>query len=76
MNLQKPRHVQFTQEFSQTSYESQTNRNTLLAFYKIDENKHRQELPINDDGYVFHDSAIDSIEDDTGIELTTILRLD
>ena len=67
MNLQKPRHVQFTQEFSQTSYESQTNRNTLLAFYKIDENKHRQELPINDDGYVFHDSAIDSIEDDTGI---------
>ena len=24
-----------------------TNRNTLLAFYQIDENGHRQELPIN-----------------------------
>ncbi len=66
MNLSLPRTVQFTQEFSRTSYEDQTNRNTLLAFYEIDENGHRQELPINDDGYVFHDSAIDYNEDDTG----------
>ena len=29
------------------------------TFYEIDENGHRQELPINNDGYVFHDSAID-----------------
>ena len=66
MNLSLPRTVQFTQEFSRTSYENQTNRNTLLAFYEIDENGHRQELPINDEGYVFHDSAIDYAEDDTG----------
>ena len=66
MNLTLPRTVQFTQEFSRTSYEDQTNRNTLLAFYEIDQNGHRQELPINDDGYVFHDSAIDYAEDDTG----------
>ena len=66
MILSLPRTVQFTQEFSRTSYEDQTNRNTLLAFYEIDENGHRQELPINDDGYVFHDSAIDYEEDDTG----------
>ena len=66
INLNLPRTVQFTQEFSRTSYEDQTNRNTLLAFYEIDENGHRQELPINDDGYVFHDSAIDYAEDDTG----------
>jgi len=66
MNLTLPRTVQFTQEFSRTSYEDKTNRNTLLAFYEIDENGHRQELPINDDGYVFHDSAIDYAEDDTG----------
>ena len=66
MNLSLPRTVQFTQEFSRTSYEDKTNRNTLLAFYEIDENGHRQELPINDDGYVFHDSAIDYAEDDTG----------
>ena len=65
-----PRSIQFTQEFSTTSYENQTNRNTLLAFYEIDESGHRQELPINDDGYVFHDSAINYEEDDTGILLT------
>jgi len=65
INLLLPRTIQFTQEFSRFSYEEQTNRNTLLAFYEIDENGHRQELPINDDGYVFHDSAIDYDEDDT-----------
>jgi len=69
LNLTKPRSVQFTQTFSQFSYEENTNRNTLLAFYEIDENGHRQELPINDDGYVFHDSAIDYQEDDTGVLL-------
>ena len=70
INLSLPRSIQFTQEFSTTSYENQTNRNTLLAFYEIDESGHRQELPINDDGYVFHDSAINYEEDDTGILLT------
>ena len=70
INLSLPRSVQFTQEFSRTSYEDKTNRNTLLAFYEIDENGHRQELPINDEGYVFHDSAIDSGEDDIGPVLT------
>ena len=65
INLSLPRSIQFTQEFSRTSYENQTNRNTLLAFYQIDESGHRQELPINDEGYVFHDSAIDYEEDDT-----------
>ena len=69
MNLSLPRSIQFTQEFSRTSYEDQTNRNTLLAFYEIDENGHRQELPINNDGYVFHDAAIDYNEDDTGPKL-------
>ena len=66
MNLSLPRTVQFTQEFSRTSYEDQTNRNTLLAFYQIDESGHRQELTINDDGYVYHEGAID-YNDDEGI---------
>ena len=66
MNLSLPRTVQFTQEFSRTSYEDQTNRNTLLAFYQIDENGHRQELPINDEGYVYHEGAID-YNDDEGV---------
>ena len=66
MNLTLPRTVQFTQEFSQFSYEEQTNRNTLLAFYQIDESGHRQELPINDEGYVYHEGAID-YNDDEGV---------
>ena len=66
IDLIQPRTVQFTQEFSRTSYEKQTNRNTLLAFYEIDENGHRQELPINNDGYVFRESSIDYQEDDIG----------
>ena len=66
MNLALPRTVQFTQEFSRTSYEDNTNRNTLLAFYQIDESGHRQELPINDEGYVYHEGAID-YNDDEGI---------
>ena len=78
MNLSLPRTVQFTQEFSQFSYENQTNRNTLLAFYQIDDNGHRQELPINDDGYVYHEAAID-YNDDEGIlfnEDYPVTRLD
>ena len=78
MNLSLPRTVQFTQEFSQFSYEDQTNRNTLLAFYQIDESGHRQELPINDDGYVYHEGAID-YNDDEGIlfnEDYPVTRLD
>jgi len=66
IDLIQPRTVQFTQELSRTSYERQTNRNTLLAFYEIDENGHRQELPINNDGYVFRESSIDYQDDDIG----------
>ena len=78
MNLSLPRTVQFTQNFSQFSYEDQTNRNTLVAFYQIDESGHRQELPINDEGYVYHEGAID-YNDDEGIlfnEDYPVTRLD
>ena len=78
MNLTRPRTVQFTQEFSRTSYEENTNRNTLLAFYEIDENNHRQELPINNEGYVYREGAID-YNDDEGVlfnEDYPVTRLD
>ena len=52
IKLIEPRSVQFTQNQSQFSYEQNTNKNTLLAFYRITEDKRREELPINDDGYV------------------------
>ena len=67
ISLQKPRTIQFTQDFSQFSYEENTNRNTLLAFYQILEDGRREELPINNDGYVHKESAIDYLDDDNGI---------
>ena len=70
INLTTPRSVQFTQNFSQFSYEENTNRNTLLAFYQMHEDGRREELPINDQGYVYKESAIDYLDDDTGALIT------
>ena len=70
INLTTPRSVQFTQNFSQFSYEENTNRNTLLAFYQIQDDGRREELPINDQGYVHKESSIDYINDDTGALIT------
>ena len=70
INLTTPRSIQFTQNFSQFSYEENTNRNTLLAFYRIHADGRREELPINDEGYVYKESAIDYLNDDTGNLIT------
>ena len=70
INLTTPRSIQFTQNFSQFSYEENTNRNTLLAFYRIHADGRREELPINDEGYVYKQSAIDYLNDDTGNLIT------
>jgi hypothetical protein len=67
IRLVEPRSVQFTQDQSQFSYEKQTNKNTLLAFYKITEDKRREELPINDDGYVHNEGAIDYTDENTDL---------
>ena len=70
IRLKIPRSIQFTQDFSQFSYEENTNRNTLLAFYEILEDGRREELPINDQGYVHKESSIDYLNDDTGALIT------
>jgi len=67
IKLVEPRSVQFTQDQSQFSYEQNTNRNTLLAFYRITEDKRREELPINDDGYVHNESSIDYTDENTDL---------
>ena len=59
LRLNKARSIQFTQNFSQFAYGSNTNRNTLLAFYVITDGTHRTELPINNSGYVYGSGAID-----------------
>jgi len=58
LKLNRARSIQFTQNFSEFSYTENTNRNTLLAFYKVEDGTHRRELPINDNGYVYFTSAI------------------
>jgi len=70
IRLRIPRSIQFTQDFSQFSYEENTNRNTLLAFYRILEDGRREELPINDEGYVHKESSIDYLDDDNGALVT------
>ena len=67
--LRQPRSVQFTQNYSQFATERQTNRNTLVAFYELFEGNRREELPINDLGYVAKEAAIDYEVDDTGRKL-------
>lgn len=59
LRINRPRSIQFTQNFSQFSYSSNTNRNTLLSFYKITDGTHRVELPINNSGYVYKSTGID-----------------
>tara|TARA_Y100001938_G_scaffold36170_1_gene49860 strand:+ start:15 stop:692 length:678 start_codon:yes stop_codon:yes gene_type:complete len=63
IKLIKPRSIQFTQNFSQFSYEQNTNKNTLLAFYQVFGKSRREELPINDSGYVAKESAIDYLDE-------------
>ena len=68
LSLNIPRTIQFTQNFSQFSLTENTNRNTLIAFYQILEDGRREELPINDEGYVYKESSI-HYNDDDGILL-------
>ena len=63
-SLFKPRSIQIVQNFSTTAYTRQTNRNTLIAFYKIEEARFRKELPINDEGFVINEASIDVEEYD------------
>jgi len=67
IKLVEPRSVQFTQDQSQFSYEKNTNKNTLLAFYRITEDKRREELPINNDGYVHNEGSIDYTDENSDL---------
>ena len=62
--LFKPRSVQLVQNFSTTSYTRKTNRNTLVAFYKLEEANFRRELPVNNEGYLINEASVDIEEYD------------
>jgi len=59
IRLLRPRSIQFTQNLSEFAYTENTNRNTLIAIYKIEDGNRREELPINDLGYVYPTTAVD-----------------
>ena len=68
--LLQPRSIKVTQDYSQFATTSNTNRNTLIAFYKLENGTHRRELPINDLGYVVEEASIENgDEDNTTVEL-------
>lgn len=62
--LTRPLFIQVTQSYSPTSYQENTNRNTIISFYKIEDGNHRRELPINDAGYVFKETSIEEPDAD------------
>ena len=62
--LFKPRSLQIIQNFSTTAYTQKTNRNTLIAFYKIEDGTLKRELVINDDGFVINEASVDIEEFD------------
>ena len=66
--INRPRSIQFTQGFSQFSYEKKTNRNTLISFYKLEDDGRRTELPINDQGYASPVSSIDYNEENLTVK--------
>jgi hypothetical protein len=76
LKLSRPRSIQFFQLYSTTALTSNTNKNTLLAFYQITSDKRREELPINNNGYVYSSSAIDAEEQETPVRDYPAVRLD
>lgn len=63
-NLSRPLFIQLTQNYSPYSYQENTNRNTIVSFYKLEDGNRRRELPINNAGYVFKETSIE--EPDSG----------
>jgi hypothetical protein len=76
LKIKKSRSIQFTQNFSQFSYTQNTNKNTLLAFYKIEDGNRREELPINNQGYVSPAASIDYNQEELRLEDYPSTRLD
>lgn len=70
-NLLRPRSIKLTQNFSQFATTSNTNRNTLVAFYKVEDGNNRRELAVNDDGYVVPEASVEDGGDENEFPLFT-----
>lgn len=73
LKLIAPRSIQFTQNYSKTAYTSNTNRNTLLSFYKYESGTKPVELPINNLGYVYSANSIEyDTDEDSSVDFPNI----
>lgn len=68
--LLTPRSIKVSQNYSQFSTTNQTNKNTLIAFYRVENGTHRTELPINNLGYVIEEASIEKGDTDSYDVLT------
>jgi hypothetical protein len=66
--LNRARSVQFVQDYSEFAYTSDTNRNTLISIYVVEDGNHRRELPINDNGFVCSQASINYDEGDDTVQ--------
>ena len=64
-SLNKRRAIQVVQNQNEFAYTRKTNRNTLIAFYKVENGTHRRELAINNNGYVINEASI-NVDDENG----------
>tara|TARA_Y100000004_G_scaffold24413_1_gene24602 strand:+ start:329 stop:994 length:666 start_codon:yes stop_codon:yes gene_type:complete len=76
IKLKRPKSIQFTQDLSQFSYTQNTNKNTLIAIYKLEEGNRREELPINNQGYVSPRASIDYNQEELLLQDYPSTRLD
>jgi hypothetical protein len=67
-NLTSPRNIQIVQNYSPTSYQENTNRNTIISVYKIEDGNRRRELPINNSGYVYKETSIVDSDSDSSTD--------
>jgi hypothetical protein len=58
IRLNRPRAIKFSQNNSPTAYTSNTNMNTIISLYKVEEGNHRRDLPINNAGYVYTTTGV------------------
>jgi len=77
LTLHKKRSIQITQNYSQTALTKKTNRNTLISFYKKDnEGNFRQELAVNNQGYVVDPASVNEETQDLKVDDYPAQQLD
>jgi hypothetical protein len=69
-DLLKPRSIKVNQNFSQFATTSNTNKNTLVAFYKVEDGTHRRELAVNNLGYVVNEASVENGDQDSSVFYT------